>query len=641
VLVTAALFVLGGASSTASRSRCSWIRRGDVSSIYVASPIVLYFEGEAGSGDSSGRRNGGLAAERRRVLRRWVWRADPSAIPPAFGAAIADLGVGHAALVARLLWNRDVRDADAAAAFLRPTLASGLRPPRLLQDMGRAVRRLADAIAAGETIAVYGDYDVDGMTGAAQLVLFLREVGSEPLLHVAHRSRDGYGLGVEPLRRLREAGARVVVTADCGTADVEALRAAAELGLDVVVCDHHHAPVVRPPAMALLNPLQPGCEFPFKGLSGAGVVFYLLVGLRAELRARGRPDLPDLRRYLDLVTLGTVADVVPLRDENRVLVTHGLRVLERGDRPGIRALMETALVETASVRTIGFRLAPRLNASGRLADARLAVELLTAGSLEQARTLAATLEMHNAERRAIEDAVVAAAVESVEATHEPERRTTGVAGDGWHPGVVGIVAARLAERFHRPALVIALDGGIGRGSGRSVRDVPVHTALAECADVLEKFGGHRQAVGFTVRRDRIATLGGRFEAAVGRLVGPADLEPLLPIDAEVPLSAVTASLAASLATLEPHGAGNPEPALLARGVTVDGARSVGDPARSHLKLRLRQDGRTLPASGFGLGTVPVRTGDRLDVVFTPRLARWQGRERLELEVLDLREADLN
>jgi single-stranded-DNA-specific exonuclease len=508
----------------------------------------------------------------------------------------------------------------------------------MLRDMARAAARLADAIAAGETIAVYGDYDVDGMTGAAQLVLFLREVGSDPLLHVAHRGRDGYGVTVEALRRLHEAGATVVVTADCGTADVDALRAGAELGLDVVVCDHHHAPTVRPPAMALLNPLQPGCEFPFKGLSGAGVVFYLLAGLRAELRARGHATLPDLRCYLDLVTLGTVADVVPLREENRVLVAHGLRVLDRGERPGIRALMETALVDAASVRAIGFRLAPRLNATGRLADARLAVDLLTAGSLEQARTLAATLEMHNAERRAIEDGVVAAAVEMVEATHGPERRSTVVAGDGWHPGVVGIVAARLTERFHRPALVIGLEGGLGRGSGRSVRDVPLHAALAECGDVLEKFGGHRQAVGFTVRRDRVTALAARFEAAIVRVVTPADLEPLLPIDAEVPLAAVTPSLVESLAVLEPHGPGNPPPALLARALAVDGVRTVGDPARSHLKLRLRQDGRSVSAIGFGLGSVPVRTGDRLDVVFTPRVTRWQGHERLELEVLDVRRA---
>jgi single-stranded-DNA-specific exonuclease len=571
------------------------------------------------------------------VVRRWVWRGDVEAIPLPFQAAVADLGVPHASLVARLLWNRGIRDGEAAAAFLRPTLARGLRPPLLLKDMARAATRLADAVAAGERIAVYGDYDVDGITGAAQLVLFLREIGADPLLHVAHRAREGYGLHEDALRRLHGEGARVVVTADCGTADIEELVGAATLGLDVIVCDHHHAPTTRPPALALLNPLQPGCDFPFKGLSGAGVVFYLLMGLRAELRARGWTTLPDLRRYLDLVALGTVADVVPLRDENRVLVAHGLRALEREPRPGVVALKELALVDEASVRAIGFRLAPRLNAGGRLADARLAVDVLTADGLERARALAAALEVHNAERRAIEEAMLSEAL-AIVGEPDPARCTTVVAGDGWHAGVVGIVAARLAERFHRPALVIALDGLLGRGSGRSVRGVDLHGALSSCGELLETFGGHRQAVGLTVRRDRIATLAERFERAVRERTAPADLEPLLEIDAEAPPGLVTPGLMDALAALEPHGPGNPEPTFVARDVAVDGVRVVGVPSRPHLKLRLRHGGRTVSGIGFGLGALPVRAGDRIDVVFTPRRGRWQGTERLEAEVIDARGA---
>ena len=570
------------------------------------------------------------------MVRRWVWRSDGAAIPRAFADTVADLGVAYAPLVARCLWNREVRDRDAAASFLRPTLAHGLRSPLLLKDMARAAVRLADALAAGEPIAVYGDYDVDGITGAAELVLCLRELGAEPLLHVSHRGREGYGLNPGALGRLRAAGARVVVTADCGTADEGALAHAADLGLDVIVCDHHHAPTRRPPVLALLNPLQPGCAFPFKGLSGAGVVFYLLMGLRAELRARGHDRLPDLRRYLDLVALGTVADVVPLREENRVLVAHGLRVLERTERPGLAALKQTALVDGVSVRAIGFRLAPRLNAGGRLADARVAVELLTTESVERAGVLAAELEMHNAERRALEDAMVAEAVSAIEARRGPQARTIVVAREGWHPGVVGIVAARLAERFHRPALAIALEGATARGSGRSVRGVHLHAALGECRALLEAFGGHRQAVGFTVRRERVGELAARFEEAVSGQTTPADLEPLLEIDAEAPLAIATPALAEALAALEPHGPGNPEPTLVARGVEIEGVRRVGDPARPHLRLRLRQDGRTLPAIGFGLGELPVRVGDRVDVVFRPRLARWQGTERLEAEVLDVR-----
>jgi single-stranded-DNA-specific exonuclease len=570
------------------------------------------------------------------VVRRWTWRAEPEELPRTLVDAVTDHRASAAPLVARLLWNRHVREGDAASAFLRPTLAQGLRSPALLKDMDRAAARLADAISAGEGIAVYGDYDVDGVTGAAQLVLCLRALGAAPLLHVAHRTREGYGLHAGALRALHAAGARVVVTADCGTADTEELELAARLGLDVIVCDHHHTPERRPPALAVLNPMRADCAFPFKGLSGAGVVFYLLMGLRMELRARGHVGLPDLREYLDLVALGTVADVVPLREENRVLVRHGLQALDRTRWPGLLALKDAALVERASVRAIGYRLAPRLNAGGRLAEARHAVEMLTAVDQEQARALAAELEVRNAERRALEETMVAEAVAMVDARPELDARSTVVAQEGWHPGVVGIVAARLAERYHRPAIVIALDGESGRGSGRSVRGLDLHGAVGECADLLDAFGGHRQAIGLSVRGARVAELRARFESAVRRRATPADLEPLLEIDAELPLGAVTSSLIESLASLEPHGPGNPEPTLLARDVDVEGVRLVGDPMRSHLKLRLRHAGRTLPAIGFRLGHLPVHAGDRLDLVFTPRLTSWQGTERLELEVLDAR-----
>jgi single-stranded-DNA-specific exonuclease len=567
-----------------------------------------------------------------------MWRGDQGAVPPTVLDAVADGGFSDARLVSRLLVNRGITDGDAASAFLRPTLAHGLRPPALVKDMTRAASRLADAVAAGERIAVYGDYDVDGITGAAQLVLFLRALGAEPMLHVAHRAREGYGLHADVLRALRSAGARVVVTADCGTADGEELALAGGIGLDVIVCDHHHAPHTRPPAYALLNPLQPGCEFPFKGLSGAGVVFYLLMGLRAELRARGHSQLPDLRPYLDLVALGTVADVVPLREENRVLVAHGLRAIDATARPGLRALKDAALVETASVRAIGYRLAPRLNAGGRLADAREAVEMLTTPSAEEARVLAARLEVHNAERRAIEERMTAEAVATVEETGGAARRTIVVAREGWHAGVVGIVAARLAERYHRPALVLAIDGDTARGSGRSVRGVDLHAALAACSDLLDAFGGHRQAVGLSVRRDRVAVLAARFDAAIAERTGTADREPRLEIDADVPLRTLTPSLAGAIGALEPHGTGNPEPTFLVRAVEVDGVRTVGDPARAHLKLRLRQDSRTVTAIAFRARHLPLRCGDHLDAVVSPRLTRWQGVERLEVEVLDMRTA---
>ncbi len=575
----------------------------------------------------------------RAVVRRWVWREAEGELPRDLLEAVRDLEPRHDRLLSRLLWNRDVRTGEAASAFLRPTLAHGLRSPLLLKDMERASRRLADAITAGEGIAVYGDYDVDGMTGAAQLLLGLRALGAAPILHVPQRQSEGYGLNVEALRAFHGAGIRVVVTADCGTSNVRELALAVELGLDVIVCDHHTAPTTRPPAWALLNPFQPGCEFPFKGLSGAGVVFYLLMGLRMELRQRGWTDLPDLRPYLDLVALGTVADMVPLREENRVLVSHGLRAIDATQRPGLLALKEVALVDRASVRAIGFRLAPRLNAGGRVADARIGVEALTTTDAGRAKELVAQLEICNAERRALEEVTVAEAVAAVDAMPPAARaHAIVVAGDGWHPGVVGIVAARLAERYHRPAVVIGLDGNVGRGSGRSVRGVPLHEALTECAELCDSFGGHSQAVGLTIQRARVTELRERFTDGVRRRTTASDLEPLLAIDAEVSLAEVTPSLAADLARLEPFGQGNPEPSLLARDVEVEGLRLVGDLSRPHLKVRLHHDQRTVPAIGFGMGHLPIRRGDRVDVVFAPRLTQWQGAERLELELVDVRTA---
>ena len=571
-------------------------------------------------------------------MRRWRSQDGEDPLPRRFAEAVAAVEPRYGALVGRLLWNRGIREPDAVEPFLRPTLARGLRSPRLLRDMDRAAARLADAVVGGDRIAVYGDYDVDGLSGAALLVLGLRALGAEPLVHVPHRLRDGHGLRVDALRRLRASGARLVVTADCGTGDGAALAAAAELGLDVIVCDHHETPPARPPAVAVLNPRQPGCAFPFKGLSGAGVAFYLLVGLRMELRARGHAALPDLRPYLDLVALGAVADVVPLREENRVLVAHGLRALERTKRAGLVALKETALVDAASVRAIAFRLAPRLNAAGRVAEPERVVELLTTDDGEAARTIAAELEVHNAERRRLEESAFAEAVALADArlAAGPARAIV-VARDGWHPGVVGIVAARLAERYGRPAIVVALDGDTGRASGRSGGDVDLHAAVAAARHLLADFGGHPHAVGFTLARDRVRALAVHLDDALARV--PADRErgDELAIDAETTLAAMTPELAAALARLEPHGPGNPEPALLARDVEVQGVGLVGDPVRSHLKLRLRQDGRTLAALGFRLGHLPVRPGMRADVVFTPRLSVWQGVERLRLEVLALRQ----
>jgi len=371
-------------------------------------------------------------------------------------------------LLVCLLINRGIDTPEKAAVFLSPSLREGLRSPLLFPDMARATERLLRARAGGERVCVYGDYDVDGVTGSSQLLLFLRELGMQPDLYIPHRTREGYGLNSRAVKLIAERGTKVMVTADCGATAHAEISLAQGLGIDVIVCDHHHVPEQRPPAYAVLNPMEKACAFSFTGLSGAGVVFYLLMGLRMRLREQGEERVPDLRRYLDLVTLGTVADLVPLVEENRVLVTHGLKEIERSQRPGIRALKEVSGAAEVSSSYIGFRLGPRLNAGGRLAEAQKAVELLTTTDVERARVLAADLDQENRARQGIEEKILNQAVALVGAWPDlAERRSIVLASAEWHPGVIGIVASRLVERFHRPTFLIALEGDKGKGSGRS------------------------------------------------------------------------------------------------------------------------------------------------------------------------------
>ncbi len=545
--------------------------------------------------------------------------------------------LGVRPLLARLLVNRGWHDPAVAAEVIDASLSKGLRSPMLFADMGRAAERLLRAIRQGERIAIYGDYDVDGISASTELLLFLRELGCEPLLHIPNRMTDGYGLRVEALRSLAERGARLIVTADCGAAAHAEIAEAARLGLEMIICDHHQNPETRPPALAVLNPAVADGGFPFPGLCAAGVVFYLLLGTRMMLRETGGP-VPDLRRYLDLVALGTVADLVPLLEENRILVKYGLREIARNPRPGVRALLEVGAVSDATVDAIAFRLAPRLNASGRLADARRAVELLASGEPQSARRLAAELDGHNRERRGIEDATIEEAERMIAALPDaPRRRSFVLASEGWHPGVVGIVASRLVERHFRPVVLLAIEGELARGSARGIPSVHLFEALRRSADLLERFGGHRLAAGLTIRADRIEALAERFEAATASMTTDASFVPQLRIDARLELEAISPLTLEDIAKLEPYGQGNPRPLFLAEQLEVTSSRVVGE---RHLKLGVRQRGtsRIFDAIAFGRGEQRPDPGSLIDIAFSPELSVWDGFERLQMMVRDLRES---
>jgi single-stranded-DNA-specific exonuclease len=565
------------------------------------------------------------------VSRARRWRL---AAPAADAAERLCTATGISPLLGRLLVNRKVEAADAAAVFLDARLADHLRSPMLFRDMGRAADRILRALSGGEPIGIYGDYDVDGVSGSAVLVRFLRAVGTEPLLYIPHRLRDGYGLNAAGVERLAAAGARVMVTVDCGAVSHREIGLAQSLGIDVIVCDHHQVSGTPLPAYAVINPIEADAGFPFSGLCGAGVAFYLAMGVRMRLRERGGP-LPDLRRSLDLVALGTIADLVPIVEENRVLVKYGLRELAASDHPGIAALRRVSGVTQMSTGAVGFRLAPRLNAGGRLDDATRSVNLLTTGDIDLAERLAVGLDEENRARQAIEREMLDEAIRLVDAGGDlTGRHSIVLASPVFHPGVVGIVASRLVERYYRPTVLIAAEeGGVGRGSGRSIAGFNLYEALATCRDCLERFGGHRMAAGLSIKLARVGELAERFEAAVASRTQPEDFVPQVTVDAELALRAVNAGCFADLERLEPFGMGNPEPIFLARGVRVRDRRIVGE---THLKLYLEQDGHRLPAIGFGMADFSVAPGDQLDVLFSPMRSEWDGNEYTELRLRDLR-----
>ena len=575
-----------------------------------------------------------------RLEKRWRPRsADPRRIQDLIESTqLAPLSP----VTARLLVNRGIDTADKATTFLSPALRTGLRSPRLFPDMRRATERLLQARERGERVCIWGDYDVDGVTGSSQLILFLREIGMDPGLYIPHRTREGYGLNTPAIEQLAGEGIRVLVTADCGASSHQEIARAQQLGIDVIVCDHHHVPEEKLPAYAVLNPMEAGCPFSFSGLSGAGVAFYLLMGLRMRLREQGERPVPDLRLYLDLVCLGTVADLVPLIEENRVLVTHGLRQIAHSQRPGIRALRAVSGDGDVTASYIGFRLGPRINAGGRLAEAQKAVELLTTTDVERARFLAAELDKENIARKAIEEEILQQALALAQAQLEQGLRYSFVlASPEWHPGVIGIVASRLVERFGRPTILIAIDGDMGKGSGRSPAAFHLYKGMQACAEHLAGYGGHRQAAGLSIQAASIAAFADQFEATVRQRLTPDDLVPIIEFDADVDVGLVGPELLDELQRLQPCGPGNPEPVFRSSQTEVVSARSVGDQSQGkagHLKLVLRsgQGGRPVDAIGFGMGDRPIVPRQQVNVLYTPTLNVWNGQASLQLRLRDLK-----
>ena len=556
---------------------------------------------------------------------------EPSAI-----ALAAALGVSP--VVARLLCQRGLSDPELADRFLNPSL-DHLHDPMRLADMGVAVDRIMGALARKEKIAIHGDYDVDGVTSTVILQRALELLGGDVIHFIPERLRDGYGLQPVAIERLHADGVALVISVDCGIRGADAARRARELGVDLIITDHHEPDTELPPALAVINPKRTDCSYPDKYLAGVGVALKLV---QALCRRAGRDKL--FPGFIKVAAIGTLADVVPLVGENRVIAKLGLELLTKGPhRVGLRALIDVCGLTGKTIDSyhVGFMLAPRINAAGRMSSPDIAARLLLADDealAEEVRQLALQLDGENVKRQEEEAEILAAAKKIVQTDPDVGARSIlVVAGDGWHRGVIGIVASKLMDTFHRPAIVLSVEGDIAHGSCRSFSRFDMLGALERCAHLLTRFGGHKQAAGLTLDASRIKALRLAVNDVADETLGPDDLMPRLRIDGSLAFREITGGVAAGIMSLAPFGAGNPRPVFAARGVEIiDGPRKLKE---RHLKMSLKQEGRIFRA-------VAWRAAERhdyltehkaaLDVAFSLEQNHYNGNTYVELTLADLR-----
>lgn len=548
-------------------------------------------------------------------------------------------------ILAQVLANRGITTVDEARDFLQPSL-SGLVDPWELPDMRKASDRIREAIEKQERIVIYGDYDVDGITATALLLRCLRMAGANVAYYLPERMEEGYGLNSGALHQIKGEGARLVVTVDCGIGAVKEAKLAKELGIQLIITDHHEPGPDLPDAEALVCPTIPGCTYPFPDLAGVGIAFKLAWAIGKSF-SRGTKVSEEFKDFLadavGLAALGTVADVAPIQGENRIIASYGLGALMESRSPGIMALL---LVSGAAERRldtwdISFRLGPRLNAAGRLGDARRGVELLTAEDTTRAREIAEMLDRENNDRRAIQEAIFQQACEKiVREVDLPSCRAIVLAERGWHAGVIGVVASKICEQYYRPTILIAVDGdGIGHGSARSIAGFHLHEALQGFGDVLLSFGGHERAAGLKIAEKDIPGFARRLNDLAAETLSDEDLTPGITVDAETRLASLSSALISELERLAPHGEGNPPPTLASTGVTVAGRpRRIGRDG-SHLSFHAHQGGATVRAVAFGKGELAEalsEKGRQYSIAYAPSMDTWGGADSIQIKIKDIR-----
>jgi len=572
--------------------------------------------------------------------RRWVW---PEPCVEALAEKLAE-ELKLPPLVARILLGRNIVDAPSAFQFLHASLGD-LPDPRQMDGMQQVVDFLVLALARKEKITLFGDYDVDGVCSTVMLKLFLEELGGQTEIYIPHRLNEGYGLNISAVEQIAHQGTRLLVTLDCGISAHDEILHARKLGMDVIVVDHHAVPQKLPEANAVLNPLKPSCRYPDKNLCAAGVTFALCMALRKHVRDAGwfaKGKEPNLKSFLDLAALATVADVVPLVGANRILVRYGLEALHQSKRHGICALKEVSSLgdKPLTAGRVGFQLAPRINAAGRLDDASLGVQLLCSQTLNEAQKLARMLDEANNERRAIERGVEEEAAALAEAKMEQKLKALVLAKEGWHAGVIGIVASRLMDKFHRPVVMISFSDGVGKGSARSIDGLHLFETLSCCAELFERFGGHHHAAGLTIQEKHLQEFEKRFEALAEACLSEEALMPRCRIDAGVALEQLNQETVKAIQMLAPFGCGNPEPVLAMTNVrakpNILNDKQTGK--ATHLKLKLL-DAPNVDVIGFHMAQAIPVLADKVDIAFCAETNSWNGRTNTCLKLRDIRLAE--
>lgn len=542
--------------------------------------------------------------------------------------------------LSRVLTTRGITDPDHVRAFLNPGL-NQFHDAFLLPDMDQAARRLARAVAEGQHIRIYGDYDVDGITSVSLLVSVLRAAGAVVDYHIPNRLIEGYGLNADAVARCAEEGVGLLITVDCGIGAFEEVALAGSLGVDVIITDHHEAGQEVPACAGVIDPKRLDSVYPFPGLAGVGVAFKLAMAFWS-LTDRRAPEA-DPTNYLDLVTLGTVADVVPLVDENRVIVSHGLAMMGSTRNPGIQSLIDVADLGGRDLKAghISFSLGPRVNAAGRLGDPSLGAKLFLTSCEQEAANLARMLDDENRRRQEIESEILRQVWEPVSKMNTRTTRAIVLGSQNWHSGVIGIVASKIAELTYRPTVLVAFEGDIGRGSARSIPGFNLYSALTECSDLLVKYGGHAQAAGLSIKADDLDALRERLNRLGHEWLSEQDLAPKMRVDAELSEDEITIELARELSQLEPFGLGNPTPVFVSRHMLVLESKAVGAEGR-HLKLKLGRGHRIIDGIGFrmaGRYSSLAKTAAEVDVAYSLEINEWNGRVAAELNLKDIAESE--